>query len=218
MITRTIMTPEHQLIKLSPKQTLEEGLKIISDNSFLSLPVVEDKKFLGVLHAKNILEDLFLKRANEEEVSAMLKDPLEKHMSVNKAIALDTDYIETVAEKFSVNNISFVPIVNKKDEFLGIVTQKAIFGLVVRVYGLKDAKVVIHADDFVGVLSNITRIIEKHGANITNIIQYNTDVMGITEISIRLKGEQLPLLVEKLKERRIKVHEFTPQVDRKSVV
>ena len=76
MITRTIMTPEHQLIKLSPKQTLEEGLKIISDNSFLSLPVVEDKKFLGVLHAKNILEDLFLKRANEEEVSAMLKDPL----------------------------------------------------------------------------------------------------------------------------------------------
>lgn len=70
----------------------------------------------------------------------------------------------------------------------------------------------IHADDFVGVLSNITRIIEKHGANITNIIQYNTDVMGITEISIRLKGEQLPLLVEKLKERGIKVHEFTPQV------
>ena len=67
MITRTIMTPEHQLIKLSPKQTLEEGLKIISDNSFLSLPVVEDKKFLGVLHAKNILEDLFLKRANERE-------------------------------------------------------------------------------------------------------------------------------------------------------
>ena len=47
---------------------------------------------------------------------------------------------------------------------------------------------------------------------LTNIIQYNTDVMGITEISIRLKGEQLPLLVEKLKERRIKVHEFTPQV------
>ena len=38
MITRTIVTPEHQLIKLSPKQTLEEGLKIISDNSFLSLP------------------------------------------------------------------------------------------------------------------------------------------------------------------------------------
>ena len=152
-----------------------------------------------------------MKRANEEEVRAMLQDPLEKYMSLNKSIALDTDYVETVAEKFSVNNISFVPIVNRKDEFLGIVTQKAIFGLVVSVYGLKDAKVVIHADDFVGVLSNITRIIEKHGANITNITQYNTDIMGITEISIRLKGEQLPLLVEKMKERGIKVHEFTPR-------
>lgn len=205
MIIRSIMTPESKLRVLSPGLKVKEGLDVVLEDGFLSLPVVEGKKYLGIFYKNKVYDAIFLNPQKKEEI---LNDSLENWI-VSEALPLhELDYVERAAENFSKNNWSFIPVVNKLEEFVGIVTQKAIFQVVVRLYGLEDARLIIHSYDFVGVLNNITNIIQKHGANITNVTQYDTDIIGITEISIRLKGENLEQLVKKLKAKGIKVHEF----------
>ncbi|MDO4792974.1 MAG: CBS domain-containing protein [Filifactor alocis] len=205
MIIRSIMTPESKLRVLSPDLKVKEGLDAVLEDGFLSLPVVKGKKYLGTFYKNKVYDAIFSDPQKKEEI---LNDSLENWI-ISEALPLhELDYVERAAEKFSKNNWSFIPVVNKLEEFVGIVTQKAIFQVVVRVYGLEDARLIIHSYDFVGVLSNITKVIQKHGANITNVTQYDTDIIGITEISIRLKGENLDQLVKKLRAKGIKVHEF----------
>lgn len=208
MLIRSIMTPETKLRVLSPNLKVKEGLDVVLDDGLLSLPVVENKKYLGIFYKNRVFDAIFSSPEKKEEI---LNEPLQKWI-ISEALPLhEFDYVEKAAEKFSKNNWSFIPVVNKLEEFVGIVTQKAIFQVVVRVYGLEDARLIIHSYDFVGLLSNITKVIHKHGASITNVTQYDTDVIGITEISIRLQGENLEQLVTKLREKGIKVHEFTPK-------
>ncbi|MFC4804053.1 CBS domain-containing protein [Filifactor villosus] len=205
MIIRSIMTPESKLKVLSPNLKVKEALDAVLEDGFLSLPVVQGKKYIGIFYKNKVYDAIFSDPQKKEEI---LNDSLENWI-ISEALPLhELDYVERAAEKFSKNNWSFIPVVNKLEEFVGIVTQKAIFQVVVRVYGLEDARLIIHSYDFVGVLSNITKVIQKHGANITNVTQYDTDIIGITEISIRLKGENLDQLVKKLKAKGIKVHEF----------
>lgn len=205
MVIRAIMTPESKLKVLNPNLTVKEGLDIILTNEFLSLPVVDGKKYIGILYKHKIFDAIFSQPDKKEEI---LNERLEKWTVTDITPLYDLAYIEEAAEKFAQNNWSFIPVVDKTNEFVGIVTQKAIFKVVVQVYGLEDARLIIHSYDFVGVLNNITNIIQKHGANITNIAQYDIDTLGVTEISIRLKGENLEQLVKKLKAKGIKVHEF----------
>lgn len=205
MIIRSIMTPESKLKVLSPHLKVKEGLDAVLEDGFLSLPVVQGKKYIGIFYKNKVYDAIFLDPQKKEEI---LNDSLQNWI-ISEALPLhELDYVERAAEKFSKNNWSFIPVVNQLEEFVGIVTQKAIFQVVVRVYGLEDARLIIHSYDFVGVLSNITKVIQKHGANITNVTQYDTDIIGITEISIRLKGENLDQLVKKLKAKGVKVHEF----------
>lgn len=205
MIIRSIMTPESKLKVLSPDLKVKEALDAVLEDGFLSLPVVQGKKYIGIFYKNKVYDAIFSDPQKKEEI---LNDSLENWI-ISEALPLhELDYVERAAEKFSKNNWSFIPVVNKLEEFVGIVTQKAIFQVVVRVYGLEDARLIIHSYDFVGVLSNITKVIQKHGANITNVTQYDTDIIGITEISIRLKGENLDQLVKKLRAKGIKVHEF----------
>lgn len=205
MIIRSIMTPESKLKVLSPNLKVKEALDAVLEDGFLSLPVVQGKKYIGIFYKNKVYDAIFSDPQKKEEI---LNDSLENWI-ISEALPLhELDYVERAAEKFSKNNWSFIPVVNKLEEFVGIVTQKAIFQVVVRVYGLEDARLIIHSYDFVGVLSNITKVIQKHGANITNVTQYDTDIIGITEISIRLKGENLDQLVKKLRAKGIKVHEF----------
>lgn len=205
MIIRAIMTPESKLTVLEPSLSVKEGLDIILKNEFLSLPVVDGRNYVGILYKHKIFDAIFSAPEKKEEI---LNDRLENWTTKDITPLSDSDYIEEAAEKFAQNNWSFIPVIDKTHEFAGIVTQKAIFKVVVQVYGLEDARIIIHSYDFVGVLNNITNIIQKHGANITNIAQYDIETIGVTEISIRLKGENLDQLVKKLRAKGIKVHEF----------
>ena len=122
----------------------------------------------------------------------------------------DSTYVEDAAEAFFRNKVMFIPVVDKRGRFQGIVTQRALFEVILKVFGLKDAKITIFTQDFVGSLAGILDIIQRHGSNVTNIAKYDVGIMGTQEISIRVEDENPEALVERLKSRGIKVREFQP--------
>lgn len=208
MLIRSILTPKEKLITLKLDDTIKEAIGSISDNGFLSLPVVDDKKFIGFL-SKQYVYEKFLE-SEEKDFEAFSEKPVRDFVYMKIEPVKDSIFIEEAADMFANNQVRFLPVVDSYGYFLGILTQKSLFEIITKVYGLKDAKIVIHSDDFAGTLSKIADIIYKHGANITNIAQMDTKVMGIQEISIRLDGNNLDKLVTKLQDKGIKVKEYIP--------
>ena len=208
MLIRSLLTPVNKLTTLGLNDTVKSAIDIIEENGFLSLPVTDDDKFIGFLSKQYVYEKFF--ESGEKDFEAFIQKPVRDFAYMKVEPVKDTLFIEEAADIFLNQQVRFLPVVNDFGKFLGIVTQKALFRVITKVYGLEDAKIVIHSDDFAGTLLKISDVIYKHGANITNRAQMDTEVMGIQEISIRLVGDNLEKLPEKLQAKGIKVKEFIP--------
>lgn len=206
MRVRAIMTPAKDLTVLQPTDTAKYAIQLIEDNGFLSLPVVENNAFIGFL-SKQFIYDTFFKE-EQTDIKTFLEKPV-SYFIFDKVDTVTPDlFIEEAADIFFKNKMRFIPVVGQQEEFLGIVTQNSLFGILTKIYGLHDPKISILTDDFRGVLTKIAETISKNDGNITNIALLDTEVMGIQEISIRLEGNDIDKIVKKLEEKGFKVREF----------
>lgn len=208
MLIRPIILPANKLTTLSAKDTAQKAIQIIEENGFLSLPVVEEKKFLGFLSKQFIYDEFF--KSGETDYNKFFQKTVAEFITTPLEVVKDSTPVEKAAEIFFASKIRFLPVVDNNDDFVGILTQKALFDIIIKVFGLHDAKLVILASDLTGIIAKISDIIYKHGANITNIVQMDTGLAEVKEISIRLECNNPEKLVEKLKNNGIKVREFIP--------
>lgn len=208
MLIKPIILPVNKIITLSPNDTAEKAIQVIEENGFLSLPVVEDRKFLGFLSKQFIYDEFF--KSGETDYNKFFQKKVADFISTPLEAVKDNTPVEKAAEIFFKSKIRFLPVVDNNGYFVGILTQKALFDIITKVFGLYDAKIVILANDLAGVIAKISEIIYKHGANITNIVQMDTGLAEFQEITIRLECENLDKLVEKLKNSGIKVREVIP--------
>lgn len=206
MRVRSIVTPASQLTTLQPNDTAKKAFELIDNNGFLSLPVVDGKKFIGFL-SKQFVYDTFFKE-DGKDLSAYLEKTVAHFIRERVEPVTEDIFIEEAANIFFNEKVRFIPVVDENEIFVGIITQKALFKVLTKVYGLKDPKIVIVSDDFKGTLSKITEIIYKNGGNITNIAHIDTDVMGLKEISIRVIADNVEKIVDKLEEKGYSVREF----------
>lgn len=203
MLVRSIVTPASELMTVGTKDSARKAFELIEANGFLSLPVVDDKKFVGFLSKQFIYDKFFEEKATNLE--SFLEKPVGDFIN-EKVVTVSEDLsVEEAADLFFNNKIRFIPVTDSYENFVGIVTQKALFKIITKIYGLRDPKIVILMDDFKGLLAKLTETISKHGANIVNIANIDTEVMGLQEVSIRVECEDLDKLVEKLKEKGYKV-------------
>ncbi len=206
MRIRAIMTPVNKLIVLSTADSAGKALELIEENGFLSLPVVQERQFIGFLSKQFIYETYF--KENHADFEAFLKRPVKEFIRNRVECVKQTLLVEEAADIFFKNKVRFLPVVNDLNEFIGILTQKSLFGVITKVYGLKDPKLSILTDDFKGTLAKIAEIISKNGGNITNIALFDTEVMGIQEISVRIIGKDIRVIAKKLEDRGFKVRDI----------
>jgi acetoin utilization protein AcuB len=206
MKVRAIMVPVSELTVLKPNDTAKDAIALIDKNNFLSLPVAENKKFVGFL-SKQFIYDTFFS-GDHPDIQEFLSRPVSSFIH-NRVEPVGPDlFIEQAAEIFFSKKVRFIPVVNDREEFLGIVTQNALFGVLTKIYGMHNSKISIYTDDFKGVLSKIAEIISKNNGNISNIALIDTEVMGIQEISIRVESDDTDRIVKKLEEKGFKVREY----------
>lgn len=208
MLIKPIILPANKLITLSTKDTAQKAIQIIEENGFLSLPVVEEKKFVGFLSKQFIYDEFF--KSGETDYNKFFQKTVAEFITTPLEAVNGNTPVEKAAEIFFKSKIRFLPVVDNNNDFIGILTQKALFDIVIKVFGLNDAKLVILTSDFSGIIAKISEIIYKHGANITNIVQMDTGLMDVKEISIRIECDNLDKLVEKLKNNGIKIREVVP--------
>lgn len=187
MKVKAIMIPYVDLKCISIDNTIEEALALIDEHQLLSMPVVDDKLFIGALSKQHIFEEYFRNYTGTKE--EFLQRRISEFMRVKLISVSEDTTIEEAAAIFIASKFRFIPVLNKSDELVGIVTQQAIFKEYQKLFGKNFDTFTIYSYDYKGTLAKIAETIAKHNGNIKNIVIINTETMGLQEIFVRVECE-----------------------------
>ncbi len=116
-------------IYISPDTSILEAAKIMADKRIGILPVVEDNHVLG-----GILRDQLVRLASEDDTEV-------RHiMDTNPVTARTIDRVLKVRQDMLGNDISFIPVLDERDELVGYVTIYEIAFSLVRFEDIVPAK------------------------------------------------------------------------------
>ncbi len=198
MLVKAIMIPFNQLQCLSVENTIEEALNITEENRLLSLPVVDGKKFIGILSKENIYEEYFKNYEALSKVDFLNKKV--KDLVKSKIMTINQDVpIEDAAAIFITSKYRFIPIVDDNDDMIGIITHQSIFKQYQKIFGERVNVLTVYTSNFKGVMAKMTDTIAKAGGNIKNIVQIDTNVMNLQEIYLSVECEDFEKVVMALK-------------------
>ncbi|QUI21533.1 CBS domain-containing protein [Vallitalea pronyensis] len=208
MRINTILQKVDDLHTISVDDTVGHALSIIEDKGLLSLPVVEKRTFIGILSRQFVYESYFKEDGGSKEV--FLNRQVREFMRTTVPSVHDDLLVEEAASMFFEHNkLRFIPVVNEQEEFIGIVTKKAIINRFQAIYGMHEPRLVIYIYDFKGKLAKITDIIARAGGNIKNIVQADTEVLGLQEITMRIQSNDIKKVVKSLNSHGFDVREFS---------
>ncbi len=208
MLVKAIMIPFNQLQCLSVDNTIEEALNITEENRLLSLPVIDNKKFIGVLSREYIYEEYFKNCDSLSKVDFLNKKV--KELIKTKIMTISEDLaIEDAAAIFITSKYRFIPIVDDKEDLIGIVTHQSIFKQYQKIFGDRVNVITVYTSNFKGVMAKMTDIIAKAGGNIKNIVQIDTNVMNLQEIYLSLECEDFEKVVMALKKNGFNIRTAT---------
>lgn len=195
MLVKNIMIPEKNLSKVSLNDTVQETIALIDSHSLLSLPVVDNKKFVGIISKKYIFEEYFNVGGDKDE---FLQRKVEEFMKTKVESIKENDLIEIPVEVLAEKNLQFIPVANDKDEFVGIVTHKAVFKTFTNILGFGHTRIVVTTHDMKGRLAKLAETINKHNGNIISIVEVDLEVMNLREIILRVDVEDTKKLITAL--------------------
>lgn len=196
MRIKAIMIPRKNLVTISMENTVEEALKLIEEHNLLSLPVLQDNNFIGVLSKQHTYETYFKEYQGTRE--EFLKSTIQFLMKTKITAAKESDPLDVAAKMFIESKFRFIPVVNDKGDFTGIVTQQAVFKEYQKLFGSGYDTVTLCVYDYHGTLARVATIIAKAGGNIKNTVVTNTDTMGLHEMFLRIESDNFEKVVSAL--------------------
>lgn len=208
MLVKNIMIPIEKLTVVSIDKTVGETIELIDSHQLLSLPVVDGKAFVGVISKKYMFEEYFNRNLTKEEFT---KQKIADFMKTKIDSVLERDLVEVPAKILSDKNVQFIPVLNEKGHFRGIVTHKAIFKIFTKILGFGHTRIEIITADVKGRLATLTEIISKQNANIISIAEVDVEVMNLREIILRVDTDNTKKLVQALETGGFKVNRVDDQ-------
>ena len=195
MMVKNIMIPLEKLTVVTLENTVKETIDLIDAHNLLSLPVVEGNKFVGIISKKYIFEEYF--KCNEDK-EIFLEHRISEFMKTKIETVNERDLIEIPGKLLAEHNLQFVPVVNEKGNFKGIVTHKAIFKTFNKILGVGHTRIEVITRDVKGRLATLAEIITKQGANILSIAEIDIEVMNLREIIMRVDTKNIKALIAAL--------------------
>lgn len=199
MLIRALVLPKEELATVTPDDSLKCALEKINAKNFLSIPVVEGKKFIGVISKSKIFEEYFetggdkKKYLEETRVRALIKTDI--------PVLNEKEEIEKAAHTLEIYGVPFLAVVDEWENFLGIITHYALFREFAQIFGInRGQSIVIYVNDIPGQIARISDIIAKHRSDIISFVVIDPKAMTeIKEIAIRVRTDNFVQLVDDIR-------------------
>lgn len=206
MRVKAIMIPFKNLTCINLNDDLKTAMEVIDKNNLLSLPVIDGKRFIGVLSKQYTYEYYF--KSYDKSKEEFFKNPVSLLMRDKIDTVREDVRIEEVAALFISSKARFIPVVEGDGELVGIVTQQAVFKQYQKMFGHKHNSLVIYTYDYKGVGAKIMSTISKAGGDIRNMMMFHTDVMDLVELFIRIDAPDFDKVVKALEKQNYDVRDI----------
>lgn len=167
---------------LKDSDSVQFALDVMAANALIELPVVMNKKYLGM-----VSEDALL---NFDDLSATIyPGPLER----SKVFIKETDHVFELIRKMVETNVFSVAIVDTDDDYLGTASSKS----VVKKLGINSSlmepggMIVLEMDKKDYSLSEIARIVESNDALTLNCFINSKEDISLIEVSLKINKTDL---------------------------
>lgn len=204
MYIKTVIKPAVELELIHVDDTVGKALKIIDEKDLLSLPVVSGKKFIGMLSKRYVYQTFFEGNDSKE---VFLNRPVAEFMKTKIPTLGDTSIVEDAIGFFIRSPYPFIPVLDENEDFVGIITRKAVMERYEQIFKSDYPRFFIYSYDYKGKLGKIIDIITKYNGDIKNIALMDAGVLGLKEIFLSVKSDQIDKIIESLKSNNFEVHE-----------
>lgn len=199
MLIKAFMLPKEELITAALDESLGSALNKIEERNFLSIPVIDGKKFVGVISKEKIYEEYFQIGGNREEY--LNNTRVRKIIRTGIPFLKPQDEVEKAADTLENYGVPFVAIINDNEEFEGIVTHYAIFREFADILGIdRGGKISVIAYDIPGQVAKLADIITKNGGDIISFVVLDPKTKTeVKEIVVRIKADRFNEIVNAVK-------------------
>lgn len=204
------------IITIDPEDTVLDAMHIMRENKIRRLPVAKDQKLLGIITEKDIKTFSPSKASTLDiyEMHNILAETLVKDVMTKKVITVSPDDpIEKAALILRDKRIGGLPVVDEKNNLIGVITAIDVFDLFVEAMGMRipGARISIVLDDRPGAIAEMARIIKQHELNIISLATFFLKDQAKRDVVIRISGddERIMRSVEDLKSAGFNISNFT---------
>lgn len=200
MLVERIMTSPVRT--LSPENTIEDALDMMSRHSFRHIPLVNDEeKLVGIVSDRDIKLTL-PSVLSEQDPDINLRQPLSRIMRSNVTYCHPLDFVEEIALDFYHFSIGAIPVV-REGKIIGIVTQKDMLNTFLELTGIKEPGSIIEIDieDKTGVIYEVGKIFKDLNIKIISVSVYrNKEIKGNKIIVLRIQAMNPRFAIQKLQD------------------
>jgi len=195
------MLTKENVITLNTSTTMKEALEMIEEKGFLTLPVIGEDGFKGCISTYDIYKEFV---NGSEEVK---NESIGKYMRTDIPVVDSEQVVEKVSGLFAVKNIPFIPVVNENRQIEGIVTQKALFDSLSKLFGYhKGIRLTVHSPEVKGRISLLSNAIKKSNGNIISLVVNDLDVFTkLKEIIVRIEADDVNKVKENIEKEGFRV-------------
>lgn len=158
------------VITVSPDMPINEALNLMKREHIRRTPVVEDGKLVGIISDKDLLNaspspatSLSVWEMNYLLSKITVQDVMNKNVFT---VYADTP-IEEAARIMADNKIGGMPVVNKDQRVIGIITETDLFKIFLELMGAREkgVRATILMEEKLGQLAFLTKVIAELGGN-----------------------------------------------------
>ncbi len=201
MIINEWMTKD--VITVDPEASVMRAAKRMKEKGIRRLPVVDDKgKLLGMLSDRDVKEASPSKATTLDvhELYYLLSEIKVKNiMTPNPLTIRDTDTVLKCAAIMHDKKISGLPVLNDKDELVGIMTQNEVYSVLLSITGVYHGGIQfgLKLPDERGTLKEVLDCLRGHKARVISILtSYDKVEKGFRQVFIRIMDMEKYILNE----------------------
>lgn len=192
---------------------ISELIDLMHANNIHRVPVVDSNKKLAGLITEGTISESGGSKATSLSIYElnylMSKTKVSTVMVRDVLTVTENDLVEKATELMLKEDIGCLPVVNDKQEVVGIVTQNDIFSIFLTMlgWGHKGSRLSLTVKDEVGTIGEISKIFVANNVNISTIGVYGNKTDGTSDLLIRCDAVEVDKLVNDLEANNFKVNE-----------
>jgi acetoin utilization protein AcuB len=162
-------------VTIDADDVLAGAAALLRKHEIRMLPVMRKGKLVGIITDRDIkiasVSNVPLENMNGD--SDFLSNIKINTIMTSDPVTVSYDYtLEETVEKFLVQNISGLPVVNEQQNVVGVITRSDLFHLILILtgFGKKGLQIALEVEDRPGCLKEITDVIRDYGGRIASIL------------------------------------------------